>query len=161
MKTGPQSEEARKRIGDAVRAYHKKNPGFTDSNLKRYKTGDKMPEEIRRRISAARKRHAALFLPECQCILHKKVQKSQTKIEILLVEKVLAGFSEVIVQEKFGPYTVDAYLPKYHLAFEADGEYWHSMLGRKEHDEERDRFLMENFSLPVIHLSGKEILNWN
>ncbi len=50
---------------------------------------------------------------------------------------------------------VDAYLPlPYHLAFEADGEYWHQHPRR---DAARDAYLLKEFSLPVIRINGSEL----
>jgi len=62
----------------------------------------------------------------------------------------------VICQKTFAPYRVDAYLPPpYHLAFEADGDYWHR--DSEEEDAERDAFLLREFNLPVVRIPEFEI----
>lgn len=74
-----------------------------------------------------------------------------------MVRLFLDEFPVVEMEVAFGRYTVDAYLPPpYHLAFEADGEYWHERRGR-EFDEQRDEYLAQNFKLPVIRLTETEI----
>lgn len=78
-----------------------------------------------------------------------------TKIENILVDIVLAEFPTVIREKRFGHYRVDAYLPApYHLAFEADGAYWHD----EQRDAVRDEQLLSEFDLPVIRLSERELL---
>lgn len=78
-----------------------------------------------------------------------------TKIENILVDIVLAEFPSVIREQRFGSYRVDAYLPEpYHLAFEADGAYWHD----EERDAVRDEQLLSDFDLPVIRLTERELL---
>jgi len=39
---------------------------------------------------------------------------------------------------------VDFYLPEYRIVIQADGDYWHNLLGAKERDEKQDRVLMFN-----------------
>ena len=84
----------------------------------------------------------------CLCGAHRRPQ-SPTQI--------VAEFPEVRREEHFSLYRVDAYLPHpYHLAFEADGAYWH-----KDHvkrDAERDAYLMREHNLPVVRLTELELL---
>jgi len=90
----------------------------------------------------------------CPCAAH-KFPTSPTSIELLLQNVILAEFPEVVPQKRFGRFRVDAYLPPpYHLAFEADGEYWHRS---KDRDETRDQLLLQEFRLPVVRLSESEI----
>ena len=73
-----------------------------------------------------------------------------------MIETFLSEFPEVIPEKQFGRYRVDAYLPPpYHLAFEADGEYWHR--DSADYDEARDAYLLEKHDLPVIRLTEEEI----
>jgi very-short-patch-repair endonuclease len=44
-------------------------------------------------------------------------------------------------------------LVPHHLAFEADGEYWHD----SEKDAVRDKELFERFTLPVVRFKEKEL----
>lgn len=75
----------------------------------------------------------------------------------------LAGFLrqagyEVQLEVPFGTYTVDCYLPAQHLAFEADGEYWHR--GRTGKDRARDAKLLRDHALPVVRISDTEMAQW-
>lgn len=71
--------------------------------------------------------------------------------------ELLAEFPEVVREQRFGRYRVDAYVPSRHLAFEADGDYWHSSLERKAYDQARDRSLLSEFDLVVIRLTETEL----
>ena len=86
---------------------------------------------------------------------------SPTKIENTLVNVLLAEFPEVIRERKFGRYRVDAYLPPpYHIAFEADGTYWHEKREREQpgYDVARDAYLMVEHDLPVVRLGEADLL---
>ncbi len=81
---------------------------------------------------------------------------SPTRIEDILVDVLLAEFPAVVREQRFGRYRVDAYLPPpYHLAFEADGVYWHQ---DPEKDATRDAYLMAEHGLPVVRLGEAELL---
>ena len=92
----------------------------------------------------------------CTCSRH-----SQDRISGLswkLIDFLLrAGFEVIIPEQRFGVYSVDVYLPEYHLAFEADGDYWHNISGIHARDENRDAYLLRKFELPVIRLWEHEI----
>lgn len=108
----------------------------------------------RKAIAAGARRHAALELPNCKCMMHKS--RYSTRLSKLMIKLFLSEFPEVVEEKRFGRFRVDAYLPQpYHLAFEADGEYWHSM--RKDKDKARDKMLFEKYGLPVIRLTQQEI----
>lgn len=77
-----------------------------------------------------------------------------------LVDVVLAEFPVVKEEQPFGPYRIDAYLPPpYHLAFEADGSYWHGLPGARERDERRDAHLLKRFKLPTVRLTEDELVS--
>lgn len=85
--------------------------------------------------------------------------QKRTNIEDILLHIVLAEFPKVISEKNVGKYRVDAYLPApYHLAFEADGEYWHTRPGAIYRDQKRDSYLWRRFKLPVIRFTGNELL---
>jgi very-short-patch-repair endonuclease len=80
---------------------------------------------------------------------------SPTYIEKLLINMLKAKYPVVIAEKPFGRYRVDAYIPPpYHLAYEADGEHWHDAAK----DAIRDKYLLEQFNLPVIRFTGKELV---
>lgn len=93
--------------------------------------------------------------PNCRFVICNQPNSSMTGIHQILL-KLLDEFPEVIPEYPWGLYHVDAYLPKpYHLAFEADGEYWHK--NTKEFDTSRDQYLWDWFGLPVIRLTETEL----
>jgi len=59
----------------------------------------------------------------------------------------------VRIEYPFKPYFVDCYIQELHIAFEADGNPWHS----KRKDRERDAALMREYNLPVLHLTEDEL----
>ena len=61
------------------------------------------------------------------------------------------GF-EMIYEISFPPYTVDIYVPHYHIAFEADGPQ-HSI----RHDRIRDALLLKRYKLPVCRFTQDDI----
>ncbi len=63
------------------------------------------------------------------------------------------GFT-VLEEKQFAPYTVDVYLPEFHVALEADGP-GHGLRRRK--DQERDEKLWQEHQLPVIRLDHKQL----
>jgi very-short-patch-repair endonuclease len=46
------------------------------------------------------------------------------------------------VHTHVGPYVPDVSLPQFHAIIECDGDYWHSLPGRAEHDARRDRWFL-------------------
>lgn len=132
--------------------------------------GRRLTEKDKQKKSKAQKQHASLpLIGICGCYAHrwpealeaarKALRKNPlppTDIERFLVNRILVEFPEILTQEQFGCYHVDAYLPPpYHIAFEADGEYWHQ---NPKRDAARDFYLLRKFDLPVVRLTGQEIL---
>jgi len=83
---------------------------------------------------------------------------SLTKYEKIALDKLFCDFPVVITQRWFGgKYRVDFYIPKpYHIAFEIDGIKHDHPKGRSK-DQIRDAWLFENFGLPIVRISNKEI----
>lgn len=82
-----------------------------------------------------------------------------TKIELALAEFLIDSGYDLIPQVQFGRYPVDLYEPNYHLAFEADGRYFHD---RKEffspgYFKQRDEYLLSKYNLTTIRFSEAEI----
>ena len=118
-------------------------------------------ESRRQKISVGRQAHIAAQIPNCKCGPCGGSNNRNTSIEIILRDRVLADFPEVQANVRFGIYEVDAYLPPpYHLAFEADGDYWHRLPGRAETDAIRDTYLLKYHGLPVIRLTESELKTW-
>lgn len=116
-------------------------------------------------VAEGRKRHLLLDLPDCKCYGHYRIEYRATSLERVLVEVLLAEFpvvehslDGVNPKVRFGRYLVDAYLPSpYHLAFEADGEFWHDK--RRARDKRRDEELLRRFGLHVVRMTGRELLD--
>ena len=151
------SEEQRRAVSRALTG-RPKPIGFSE-RMREIATGRKYPPEVIEKFSQRSKKHMEKNLLECQCYGHQSRRhqqgKSPTDIENILYDLVLREFPEIRKQEIFGRYTVDAYLPApYHLAFEADGSHWHR---DSEFDRNRDSYLLNEFNLPVIRFSDKEL----
>lgn len=66
-----------------------------------------------------------------------------------------AGFETIVLEQQFGPYSVDVLLADEWIAFEADGEYWHQ--ANSTDYEARDRWLLDRYDLPVVRLTQAEV----
>ncbi len=167
------SEIGKTKCGSKNSFFGRKHSVETRARWSVARKGDKHTPETRAKISASHlgkqfsaehivsmkaraKRHATLDLPDCNCVIHVRMHRFRSQLEKRMINNFLSEFPEVIAEKRFGRYTVDAYLPPpYHLAFEADGTYWHSL--RPEYDEKRDAWLLEHAQLPVVRLSEEEI----
>lgn len=117
--------------------------------------GRKHSEESKMKMSESKRKHREESV-DCKCASCFPPQ-SPTRIHKILL-RILSDFPLLEIDKKFGNYCVDVYIPyPYHLAFEADGEYWHNKIGAKEFDKNRDKYLMDNFNLPVIRMEEKEL----
>jgi hypothetical protein len=83
--------------------------------------------------------------------------KLLTDLALDLAGALLVAGYELVPEVCFGRYRVDFYEPNRHLAFEADSDYWHAPLWRREHDAKRDTELLNSFGLPVIRITQEEI----
>lgn len=151
---GPWSEERKKKHSERMKELGIRPPPEAMVNSAKARKGRPLSEKNRLGISRGRKRHLALPLYGiCPCGAHTP-PASPTSLELKL-RAFLEEFPSVQEQKWFGRYRVDAYLPPpYHLAFEADGKYWYQ---DSSYEEIRDQFLLEEFSLPVIHLSEEDL----
>ncbi len=82
-----------------------------------------------------------------------------TEIERILFKFLEDAGFQVIKEKRFGRFRVDTYLPERHIAFEADGAYWHKL---NEADNpgcyvRRDQILLEKYGLPVVRLTEREV----
>lgn len=66
---------------------------------------------------------------------------------------------DYVIEKEFGPYSADIYLPSRKIVIEADGNKWHGGKAGCDHDRERDRYIMENFGVPVYRMLGTDIEN--
>lgn len=155
----PRSETYRAERSVATRLQWKMNPivgGGSKSGAKHSADCGHCSVATRAKMSAAKIAH--IGKEDCKCAACVP-QRTMTRPHRALVEVLLAEFPEVHSEVLFGHFRVDAYLPSpYHLAFEADGEFWHR--NRKKVDEARDAWLLRKFDLPVIRLSENE-LKWS
>ena len=71
---------------------------------------------------------------------HQKVSRRLERLGYSIMEEV-----------PFPPYTIDIYIPDYHLGVEVDGPHH-----QEKKDRKRDNFLMETYELPIIRFNLKE-----
>jgi len=63
---------------------------------------------------------------------------------------------ELVYEVPFGRYSVDLYYYRNHVAYEADGFYWHK--DKTEQDAYRDQVLKEKYGLKVVRYSESKII---
>ena len=114
--------------------------------------GKSLPIEQIQKMKASQKARLGHHKRGCVCWVCTGVR--ETHSEWLARTYLMCSFPEFECQRYFGgKYRVDFYLPPpYHLAIEIGS---HS----QNYDWERDGWLWENYSLPVIHLTNEEINN--
>jgi len=83
------------------------------------------------------------------------LRKKRTKPERILFYFVQNAYPDAVQEHRFGRYVVDVYVPSIHVAFEADGAYWHR--NHQTRDAERDATLMAVFALPVVRFAEGEL----
>jgi len=116
----------------------------------KYAVGNKWDEKRRKRQAKIAAR------------VNARLQTKTSSLEIKLNDYLttVGGF-DLIPHVRFGRYVVDLYDPILHLAYEADGWYWHNLPGSEEKDLKRDMNLLSQFDLPVIRYSEEEIRRWD
>ncbi len=160
---GPRSAKTRAKIGASNRLAAHHRPPISDETRQKMSLSQRNrtshhSKSSRLKISKARRKHiAACRDSECRsAACNPSPPRGPTRIENILVDVLLAEFPEVRREERFGRYRIDAYLPPpYHLAFEADGAYWHQ---DAQADAARDAQLLIEHSLLVIRIGEQELL---
>ena len=100
------------------------------------------------------KKHNNVLVP-----LAKTLRKNLTKEEKRLWYDFLNKYPIKFVRQKpIGPYIVDFYCAKAKLVIELDGSQ-HYFEKELSHDEERTKFLNEEFGISVLRFSNLDILN--
>ncbi len=144
------------KIGETSKKVWKRSPERRNTLSIRIKGSQHSAEtraKMSRSNSKAARRNAILNLPNCGCWIHNPIT---SRLSQRMIDAFLNEFPAVEQEVRFGSYTVDAYLPPpYHLAFEADGSYWHSL--KPGYDKKRDAYLLAEHNLPVIRLTENEI----
>ena len=114
-------------------------------------------EESKLKMSRRQQLHMENTSTDCKCAAHFQYTCSKpNKLEEKLF-KLLSDFSDLQTFVRFGRYEVDAYIPSLHLAFEADGHYWHDR--NIEYDKKRDLYLHEKYKLIVVRLTDIDLKN--
>lgn len=106
--------------------------------------------------SPAGRAQTARIIPIAQAVARQT--QTMSKLHRALILNLAEEYSHLVVEKIFGKYSVDVYVPEIHTAFEADGAYWHSKPGAKEHDMARDAWLMKQFDLPVVRHDETKLL---
>lgn len=152
---GKHTEESKRKIGESNH--------LALSGKKR----KPLSEETKRKISISnsithKKMWAKIPKEERRKILDKWIKAGCSKnrdtyIEIAVQNQLdLAGI-KYEKQKHIGSYFIDIYLPDKNIAIECDGDYWHNLEGRKEHDEQRDKWLLENKDIIVMRIPERLI----
>ena len=79
-----------------------------------------------------------------------------TSIEFIMQNAFQDSGIDFIPEYRIGRWCVDIFLPKYSVAVECDGTYWHSKKSTKERDKRKDIFLIGK-GIRVIRLQEAEI----
>jgi hypothetical protein len=126
--------------------------------------------ERREKMGAARR--GKINSPEARAKMSVAVRKAdeegRRKIHVIYRYSSLAKAlhlhlsSQGLVLEpevRFGRFTVDLYDREHHVAYEADGTFWHEQdeLKRPGCGVRRDAYLVEYYGLKVVHYTDKEI----
>ena len=152
-KRPPLKEETKRKMSEK-RTQYLSDPNIREQ-IRQKAIGRKHTEKSKLKMSIKRRKHLDTHL-NCSCI----TQASPSNLSKKMIDKYLFEFPEVIAEKRFGRFYIDAYIPHpYHLAFEADGKYWHR-LHEKENPgfyQRRDIELLSRYNLPVIRLSENEI----
>lgn len=148
---------------------------FSEERLKKarivYKTrnnwnkGKHWPEEIRRKISEAKKGKMPnlpeghlrkMSLKGALTLQHLKRPTSiEKKVYDYLLLKGILFEKQKLIKEKF---IVDAYIPSLNLIIEADGSYWHSLEKTVKKDKAENAYL-KACGYNLIRLSEEEIMS--
>ena len=173
------SEETKQKISNANRGRR-----LSDETKQKFKEIHSMPsEETRKKISEATRKALAEMSFETKFHWHSKINKNRwaklsheeriqhTRAMRLAAQKANPSSLELPIaqildaleisyksQKSIGPYIVDFYLPGHNLIIECDGDYWHSLPGRKEKDQKRDRWL-RGHGYEVLRLNEDAIRN--
>ena len=88
--------------------------------------------------------------------------RSPTNLELALRRLLTEAGFRFEEQVPFHVFNVDAWVPSHCLVFEADGSYWHELNERKSpgYHARRERFLLTQGVLAVIHLDEKDLQPW-
>lgn len=153
MKSRRLTEEHRRKISEARKGYVPSSE--TRAKMSIIHSGKTISTEARERMSIARKIH----IEQCQgsCGAGACGAWTNTSLEKILLT-LLDDFPTVITQKHFGLYRVDAFLPEYGIAFEADGHRWHrDKPGQSEYDRKRDEEILIRFGVVVVRLSEDDL----
>lgn len=113
------------------------------------------------KVKTCGKRHAycTLCRPDVSELLSHTERRFKnwrlTRLQLDLAAFLLEAGYELVPEISFGAARVDLYEPTRHLAFEADGHFWHQQ--RCDADAARDRRLLACYGLPVIRFTEDEI----
>lgn len=79
-----------------------------------------------------------------------------TSIERRITREMTRQGLHFVVHQRFGYYTADIYLPDHRVVVECDGDYWHNLPGRREHDAKRDAWFARR-GIRTFRLAEHEI----
>ncbi len=115
----------------------------------------KATPETKARLSASIKR----AYDEGRKVAHVPSCRRYTRLAQVLHAHLTATGLTLEPEVRFGKYTVDLYDRAHHVAYEADGRYWHERneAVRPGYHARRDAYLRDRRGLVVIHFTDAEI----
>ena len=175
----PRSPELRARLSAALagrrRAPLKDGTKYNISDETKAKisatlTGRKLTSETRAKMSLGRqgRTHSDEY-KQRMSVLHRALRDSgkirpvyrhrYTKLAQALHRHLAASGVAVEPEVQFGRFVVDLYDRANHVAYEADGEYWHNRVKQKQPDfyVKRDQYLRDRFGLTVVRFAERDI----
>ena len=82
--------------------------------------------------------------------------KGETSIEKLMKKALIKKKIDFKQEAKIENYYMDFLLPQHKIVIECDGDYWHNIVGAKERDNRKDKFLSSR-GYQLYRFSEKEI----
>lgn len=136
--------------------------GETRAKMSVSHKGLKMPSSHRRKTGErTRKQWSLLSIEEKRKITRPGLlaarQSNPSSIETIVGTVLCALGVRFKAQHPIGRYIVDFLIPEKNLVVECDGDYWHSLPGRKENDIKRDAYLISK-GFQICHLAEKSII---
>lgn len=172
VKTGPLSIEHRAKISAAHMGLSHPVSAEQKAKLSVAMRGRKMSQEWRDKIGAAHR--GTVRSPEARAKMSEAAIRSfesgrrahlpclvsrYTKLAQALHRHLASTGLRLLPEVRFGRFTVDLYDPLRHVAYEADGRYWHERAERENPGcgLRRDQYLSDHYGVRVIHFDELEI----
>jgi len=156
IRKGAKKREGRKANKETCRKISKALKGRASPNK-----GKKASKEVRRRMSEAHKgeynseHYRKIGLKGIKAQQSGSPTSIEKKVYQELKERGLLFETQKVINGKF---VVDAYIPKFNLVIEADGDYWHGLDRVKKRDKAKNAYL-KKCGFGLLRLTETKINN--